>query len=805
MQLIKPVPHESAQHIKSIPLPPLCELPDNLKFVSGEKITWITIDGTEHVGVMINYDAKGGQFTVCAKDESNSVTLSTEKIKLLTLITKRPYLPISDSNSQSSSHLKLPTGTQRYTLTFGAEDKIEGETRSFHIDRNGIFMFPSHDEDYYTITFTSTAALKNYDIGPRIDEILLDDNLVTTKQIKSSLVRQKESRSQPIGEYLCEKSAVTVMELEKALEHQKTMPHLKLGQILVSENLITAEQLERALDEQKQNRKIPLGEILLKSGLVDQEEIQYSLAKKLGIPFVDLHHFELDEETLQILDEKYARLHNVLPLYHYNSKLVIAVEDPSNWQVLEEIRFQTGMTVEPVMAPIGEIRKVIDNAYTRLSLHAAVECEYGSIADSYEQKETLASENVVITLVNKIITEAHKKGASDIHIETYPGKKNTRIRIRKDGVLFELTESPPQLRKAIIARLKIMASLNVSERRLPQDGKINFSQFSNVKIELRVATLPTTEGLEDAVIRILPHGKPLPLARIGLSRNDHAKLKKLIRNPHGLFLVCGPTGSGKTTTLHSVLGELNDVDRKIWTVEDPVEITQHGLRQLQVNPKIDLNFATALRAFLRADPDIIMVGEMRDSETIHTTVEASLTGHMVFSTLHTNSAAESITRLLDMGLDPFNFADALDGVLAQRLARRICEHCSVKYQASDDELNELLLEYCQEFGNKLKEEKMSEVKEQWRQRYAEADGTYKLRRACGCERCNNTGYNGRIGLYELLTCSEAVKHQVVERASTATIKHIAQTEGMLTLKQDGIEKVLEGHTDIHQIHSECAS
>jgi type II secretory ATPase GspE/PulE/Tfp pilus assembly ATPase PilB-like protein len=352
-----------------------------------------------------------------------------------------------------------------------------------------------------------------------------------------------------------------------------------------------------------------------------------------------------------------------------------------------------------------------------------------------------------------------------------------------------------------------MCDLDISERRKPQDGKIKFKKFGPLDIELRVATIPSSGGVEDIVMRILAAGEPIPLDKLGVLPFNLDRLRSTIEKPYGLFFVCGPTGSGKTTTLHSVLNYLNTPDTKIWTAEDPVEITQKGLRQVQVNRKAGLDFATVMRAFLRADPDVIMVGEMRDKETVGMGIEASLTGHLVFATLHTNSAPESIVRLLDMGMDPFNFADALLGILAQRLAKRLCSSCKQAYEPSEAELNLLLTEYCEELLNteaflKDAEAGRANVLAGWRQRYADKDGKFSLYRAVGCDECNK-GYRGRVGLHELMTGSDKVKKLLQEHARVAQLLAAALEDGMLTLKMDGIEKVLLGITDVKMVRAVC--
>jgi type II secretory ATPase GspE/PulE/Tfp pilus assembly ATPase PilB-like protein len=416
-----------------------------------------------------------------------------------------------------------------------------------------------------------------------------------------------------------------------------------------------------------------------------------------------------------------------------------------------------------------------------------------------------ASDNELVKLVNKVIIDAYQQGASDIHIEPGLGKDKVGIRFRRDGSLQKYIEVPASYRNAMVARLKIMCDLDIAERRKPQDGKIKFKKYGPLDIELRVATIPTTGGVEDVVMRILAGGEPIPLDKLGVLPANLTKLKATISKPYGLFFVCGPTGSGKTTTLHSVLGYLNTVDTKIWTAEDPVEITQKGLRQVQVNKKV-MDFATVMKAFLRADPDIIMVGEMRDAETTGIGIEASLTGHLVFATLHTNSAPESIIRLLDMGMDPFNFSDALLGILAQRLAKRLCK-CKESYTPDAEEIRLFMKEYCSELEN------TTAFKKDMKAAYAETearllkdygkDGKFVFTRAKGCDTCGGSGYKGRVGLHELMIGTEPQKKLIVERARVVQLVAQALEDGMLTLKMDGLEKSLQGITDLKQVRAVC--
>ncbi len=626
---------------------------------------------------------------------------------------------------------------------------------------------------------------------------------------KNALPTQKKKSDHRTGQYLRPKAAATLKELQKALSQQGVVPNIWLGEILVGEGLVSEEQLQLALSEQRKNRKLPLGQMLVEQGLITQNQIQQCIAKKLGIPFVDLNKYQIDENVLKLVPKELINKYKILPLHTYENKLVLAMENPMQWEPLEAVRFFTNLNIEPVIASQVDLQRAINQYITSANETVVSFSEFEALnLDDFKEEfiddKYAHNDSVIARLVNTIIVGAHQKNASDIHIEPYSTQAKTLVRIRKDGTMSSYYEIPAQLRSAIVARIKIMAGLNIAEKRKPQDGKIDFKKFSNLDIELRVATLPTVGEQEDVVIRILSGGEPIKVDDLSLSVHNKKTMLRLISKPYGLFFVCGPTGSGKTTTLHSILGFLNTDDRKIWTAEDPVEITQKGLRQVQVLPKIGLNFAAAMRAFLRADPDIIMIGEMRDAETTKMGVEASLTGHLVFSTLHTNSAPESIMRLLDMGMDPFNFADALIGVLAQRLAKRLCTSCKEAYEPDEMEVTNLATEYCYELSDTEEEISalQSTVIDDWRKRFTEND-KFMLNHAIGCDQCDYTGYSGRVGIHELLEATDTIKHKIFERAQVSALRTAALSEGMRTLKQDGIEKVIMGITDIQQIRKVC--
>ena len=509
-------------------------------------------------------------------------------------------------------------------------------------------------------------------------------------------------------------------------------------------------------------------------------------------------------------------------------RLVVALEDPSARNAIDEIEFSAQCKVLPVLAHAGSLAAAIDRVYQRLGrdgidpgadlvsppnltpdfdnadsankLLANLEQEHGS--GSRDDDTTIEqSDNSLVRLINTMILEARSQGVSDIHIECQPGHEKVRVRFRRDGVLRPYIELPASYRSALVARLKIMCDLDISERRKPQDGKINFGRWmQGQKLELRVATIPTANGLEDVVMRLLASAHTLPLEGMGLQPDTLAQFKRVIERPYGMVLCVGPTGSGKTTTLHAALGHINTPERKIWTAEDPVEITQPGLRQVQVNPKIDWTFAKALRAFLRADPDVVMVGEIRDSETAHMAIEASLTGHLVMSTLHTNSAPETVTRLLDMGMDPFSFADSLLAVLAQRLVRRWCKHCVGTRPQTVEDTQALLDEYLFAFPDPAQRPERAALLAEWTARYGQ-DGVLLQHHAPGCKHCDQSGFAGRVGLHELLVVSRELRHLIQTSARAQELQRVAMSEGMRTLRQDGIHKVLAGLTAIAEVRA----
>src|SRR6266508_4373850 len=546
----------------------------------------------------------------------------------------------------------------------------------------------------------------------------------------------------------------------------------QLGQILLEQGLITNEQLERALGEHRSTAR-SLGRTLIDLGYIRARDLVMALAEQVGLDFVDLSEHQIDPLAATLLPEQLARRYRALPIGERDGKLLVAMSDPANVFALDDIRAITNRDVQPIVATASDVERAIakfggmGDQVEALASEASSKLE---AEDGLDDVEAAVEDAPIVKLVQAIMTQAVADRASDVHIE--PHERDVRVRV--NGVLHEVMHSPKNTQNGLISRLKIMADLNIAERRVPQDGRMSIKVGKKV-LDIRLATLPTVFG-EKVVLRILDKSQGLlQLSDLGFQEEAFKRYQQAFRKPYGTILATGPTGSGKSTTLYATLNILNDIDRNIITVEDPVEYRLAGVNQMQVNPKAGLTFASALRSILRADPDIVLIGEIRDRETAMIAVEAALTGHLVLSTLHTNDAPAAITRLTEMEVETFLVASALDCVVAQRLARVLCERCK---EAFAPEPKELL-----EAG--LPEWRVPEGRE--------------LFRPVGCSACANTGYRGRMGLYEVMPVSEEIERLTVERASSDQIRTVAVEQGMLTLRNDGLEKAIRGLTSLEEI------
>jgi type IV pilus assembly protein PilB len=549
-----------------------------------------------------------------------------------------------------------------------------------------------------------------------------------------------------------------------------------LGEMLLTEGLITQAQLDAALKAQAE-RGLPIGQLLVEDGAVTEAVLMGALARQLGLEFVDLAEYPIDRGAVALLPEPMARRLLALPVTWAEDRLVVAMADPGNVLAIDDLRAVTGAEITIVVATRTQLSEAIDR-FHRLDSEVDEVAQIAAEELGDDDDEAVVREAVedapIVKFVNLLIAQACSDRASDIHVE--PTEHDLRIRFRVDGVLHEVMHSPRSIQGGVISRLKVMADINIAERRIPQDGRISLN-VAGKAIDLRVATLPTVYG-EKVVMRILDKTRAqLSLSDLGFHPAVLPRFEACFRKPYGTILVTGPTGSGKSTTLYATLNVLNSPDKNVITVEDPVEYRLPGVNQMQVNPKAGLTFASALRSILRSDPDIVLVGEIRDRETATIAVEASLTGHLVLSTLHTNDAASTPMRMVEMGVEPFLVVSALDCVVAQRLARKLCDRCREEYEPTHAELTEA----------------------GWPAALLKAEGPPALYRAIGCAACSRTGYRGRLAVHEVMVMSEEISRMVVERYSSDEIKKTALAQGMLTLREDGLVKVAQGKTTLEEM------
>jgi len=767
--------------------------------------------------LLMHFDLRGGMISVQIARGQKPLNVRFQQFRRLDL--DEPIHPEAANSADPHAALLAHHPVSPFTVKFGDGSVLDGGTIG-HVElEQGLFLFPPLGSGgSVTRMFIPRHAYRSYSVGERVGEILVAQASVSAGDLNKVIVEQDKLRHRKLGDVLVSHQIISPEQLIEAIDMQSKLPVMRLGESLVALGMITDDQLRDALHLQSKAQGTPLGELLVNKGLVTRENLQTALAHKMGYPIVDTATFPVERDALKAVSYAMAERLALLPLILRDGRLVVAMEDPTRRAAISELEFATQTKVVAALAKLGTVLNALAPAYRQhgfevtpsgraelgpvdgSALLAQMQTETPEPTEEVDVKAVEQNDNQLVRLINTMIIEAHQQGVSDIHVECPAGKSKIRIRFRKDGQLKNYLELPPNYRAALVARIKIMCDLDISERRRAQDGKINFAKYvPELKLELRVATIPTANGVEDVVMRLLAASKPLPLDNIGLSPRNFEKLSWAVKRPYGMVLCVGPTGSGKTTTLHSALGYINDEGTKIWTAEDPVEITQPGLRQVQVNPKIDWTFAKALKSFLRADPDVIMVGEIRDAETAHMAVEASLTGHMVMSTLHTNSAPETITRLLDMGMDPFNFADSLLAVLAQRLGRRLCKDCKTTTPMTEEQINELLDDFLHVYGDAPIVSRQ-DLQAEWVRRFG-VNGQLMHTHAPGCAQCDNRGFKGRVGFHELLTVSRDLRRMIQKGARAEEIQAQALKEGMQTLRQDGLEKVLQGLTSLDEVRA----
>ncbi len=673
-------------------------------------------------------------------------------------------------------------------------ERFQLRLKPSHSLTSGFYGYPVDPDSNFKAVFFCNAGLRQRQNYRPLGEILKEQGVVAPQEIDTALARQKHLRNRRVGEILVEKHKLNATSVELLLEDaQKTTkkPHCsKVGEILVEAGLVTRLQVDEALAAQVAGKRKRVGTILVDLGLITEEQLLSALAQKFGLKIVDLDKLTPAPEALKCLAQEMMVKMQVLPLEIHRNRLVVATSNPTDPVIAQNLRFVTNCPIELVVASArqiaAQIARVTETPALRIEeLIGGLDQVDVLLEEEQELDKVTETDSKVINLVNKVLLDAHRRGVSDIHFEPGMGPLPLTIRYRKDGICSRVHRIAATYKAAIISRIKIIAKLDITERRRPQSGKI-LLKHGGERIEYRVEITPTIGGQEDAVLRVLSASRIYPLDKIGFSPANLQRIRATLKKPYGMILCVGPTGSGKTTTLHSALAEINTPDRKIWTAEDPVEISQEGLRQVQVLPKIGFTFEEALRSFLRSDPDVIMIGEMRDPVTAKTAIGASLTGHLVLSTLHTNNAPETVVRLIEMGMDPFNFADALLIIVAQRLARRLCVHCRQPYHPDRSEYDELVNSYGPELFAK--------------DGMPPFTGELTLMRAKGCELCDGQGYSGRIAVHEVMVNSPELKEAIKLGGGIDKIEQVNIAQGMTNLRRDGIQKVFQGITDLSQLN-----
>lgn len=762
--------------VMDIPVAPIC-IGVGKEQLYGAEIEVHFMDGSVKSGSLNSINSTQNIIQFFLPKEQTMEFIEFNQCRYILFLSELLYIGEETPVKVFPSAIETHNKKQPYKINCIDGVEINGDSAYTNIDDAGIHVFKVVDENYVTRLFFPKLIIDKFDVGPQIGTILKETEEVSNDDLEKGVQAQDEIRKKPLGEYLKDKGIVNEDDLERVLAKQKSnfeFPKVRLGELLISEGLISEAQLDEALGLQTDNRKRRLGDILIDIGATTQVAVHSALAQKLSLPFVKLKDFNVNVEVLNYLPVDIAKKEKVMPLMMCGKRLVVAVPDPTQSDVRQVLSFVTNRPIEIVVSTPEDIEWAIDQYYGDnfdMNVHQIeieqsdkheLESQYGN------DLEKIANERPIVRLVHNLLLESISRGASDIHIR--PISNGVQILFRIHGKLTLIKNIGKSLLPAIVSRIKVIARMDIAQRRLPQDGRIQIMS-NNEKIDMRVSTMPTVEG-ESVVIRILANAATLkPIEDLGFNESDTSDLLGLLHRGAGMLLVTGPTGSGKSTTLYSALNVLKKMNVNIITVEDPVEIRLDGLEQIQVAHEIDLDFGRALRNVLRHDPDVIMIGEIRDEETANIAMKAAQTGHLVLSTLHTNSAADTIVRLKEMNVEPYMIASSLLGIVSQRLITRNCENCKV-------------------------EEVVSETIKQLLGLGAEENFFV----GGGCDTCNNTGISGRIPAYEFLQVTESLQQNILGNASTLELKQTAESWGMQSIVECALKAARQGETSIADVH-----
>ena len=803
------------------PTPPLCIVPAEMGVQQGEKVILELTNGHKLIGKLHSFDSEKGNISVAIDDDDDKPKAhGMHEIRLLRIPKPRRWILDEDSILTQAKGVKVSTEPLEYEIEMTDHTTLEGSTYGFRNGRHGIHLFPVLEQNQYAHLFVPNSAITRHRIGKHLGQQLVKDKVITDRDVAIVLMEQQDNRSRSLGEHLALTEVVTPDQLIKAIKRQTSMPHLQLGEILIQEKLITNEQLENALIQQKKQRNMTLGELLIGKGLVNQEIIQRSLATKLGFPFVNLHQFPLDLTILNLIDKEFASTHNIMPLHRHNGKLVVAMLDPTKWEAIEALQTRTGSTIEPVIATQTDILWAINFYFgnslnsnetppprtTKAAPQQPPESDEKQLASLFPETTNVDHESVA-QFLRTVILDGARRGISHIHFEPVRNQ-GAVVRLRKDGDLSEAGIIPEKAWTALISELRSLAKLTPDMHFGAQLISIDTHFLEPARIDLQLATIPNMDGGEDFVLKLGTSNFTPLLKDIGLSAPNLKRILEFCDNPRGLLLIAGTNDSGKSTMLSALLTHLNGAHKKIWVLGEEGRKMPEGIRQAPLQQIHDANQISTFDVILHADPDIIAIGDLSTQTIAQKALSASLSNHLIISALNVRRASEAVERLINMRLPNYEVADALLGILAQRLVKKLCHHCRKRYMPNSEEMRMLVAEYCAEMYDEQESSVRikalhEKVLNGWTETYTKPAEELMLYRATGCKHCQNTGYDGRIALHELLEITPPVKRALLDGVDANGIMVAALSSGMKTLKQDGIEKVLLGHTDMTQVRSSC--